>query len=121
MEKHLPASSYKKYCDAWNEYSQYTAGVFLSLTFRGLSHLFIGIDDEKDSVAVSKIMTARKQRLVLEFDDEGMPILPPVSNISGANKEIIRSYLIEHYRMCLCLIYLAKSDLLQDLQVGRRR
>lgn len=81
-----------------------------------------GIDDTKDSAATSKIMTTRKQRLPMEFDDDGMPILPPASNISGANKEIIRSYLIEHYSTCLFdMVYLARSDRLQDLQVERRR
>lgn len=33
----------------------------------------------------------------LDFDDDGMPIVPAVSKTPGANKEIIRSFLTEHY------------------------
>lgn len=59
----------------------------------------LGFDDDKEHTVSSKVMAARKQRLALDFDDDGMPILPAVSSTSGANKEIIRSYMTEHYRM----------------------
>lgn len=60
-----------------------------------------GFDDEDTNIS-SKLVTARKQRLELDADDDGMPILPPVSGVSEQNKEVIRSFLTEHYSKSTC-------------------
>lgn len=58
-------------------------------------------DDDENSGASPTKVVARKQKLELEMDASGMPVLPPVSEVSETNKDIIRAFLTEHYSMFL--------------------
>lgn len=59
------------------------------------------IDDDEDTGASPTKMIARKRKLELDIDATGMPVLPPVSEVSEMNKDIIRAFLTEHYSMFL--------------------
>ena len=66
------------------------------------SHFFLGIDDE-DFDGETKLTGAPKERIDLEVNRDGMPILPPWEALQDglesleAQKELIRSFVIIHY------------------------
>lgn len=61
--------------------------------------------DEDDEGGEIQMTGARKQRMELDFDGLGMPILPPWDPVSQGTedpetqRELIRAFVIEHYSM----------------------
>lgn len=82
---------------------QTVSKVMFCLYFYSLTHL--PDVDEGDEELVIKIRGGRKERLALTFQPNKMPILPPWDVVTqgqesfDSQKEIIRSFVIEHYSM----------------------
>lgn len=70
-------------------------------------------DVDEDDEEVIKVTGGRKERLSLDFQPNKMPILPPWDIVKQgresfeSQKEILRSFVIEHYSMFQRLLSLS--------------